>query len=176
MKFELYSGGKKVDVDVAPEGEGLKVAFGGKQFVIQLTRAQTGDAILAHLDDDDLSVVLEEETESVLRFSINGESITLGRAQTQVQAGASSSESPSTSATEKEALSSPLYGKVVSVDVKTGDVVDSGQSLLVLEAMKMESVLRADAKHKIKEVLVKEGDGVNKGQVLMRFSAAEAQE
>jgi biotin carboxyl carrier protein len=39
-----------------------------------------------------------------------------------------------------------------------------------MEAMKMESILHAAGKYKIKEILVKEGEGVDKGQALIRFA------
>lgn len=173
MKFELYSEGKKIDVDVVPQGEAFSVAFNGKRFTVRVDRTATGDAVLAYLDDDEMRVTLEDETEAMIRLGMDGQYITLGRAQAQLQTSPSESGAAAPSGVEKDALPSPLYGKVVSVDVKPGDVVDSGQSLLVLEAMKMESVVRADGKHKIKEVLVKEGEGVTKGQVLMRFSPGE---
>jgi biotin carboxyl carrier protein len=169
MKFELYNGGKKVDVEVSPKGENLAVAFEGKQFNVRLVRAASGDGIVASVDGKDLSVVLDEETESKLRLTVDGRPITLARAQVQLQAGSSAPAAASPMAVEQNALVSPLFGKVISVDVKAGESVDSGQSLVVLEAMKMESVLRADGKHLIKEVLVKEGDGVQKGQLMMRY-------
>jgi biotin carboxyl carrier protein len=173
MKFELFSGGTKFDVDVTPQGDGFAVEFGGKRFAVKVERAPEGDSVLARVDNDEIMVILEDETESMLRLGVDGQSITLGRAQVQLHAGAAAEEATAPPGAEKDALPSPLYGKVVSVDVKPGDVVDTGQSLLVLEAMKMESVVRADSKHRIKEVLVKEGEGVQKGQVLMRFSPGE---
>jgi biotin carboxyl carrier protein len=169
MRFELFNGPKKVDVEVTQMGENLAVAFDGKKFDVRLTPDSSNDALVASVDGRDLTVVLEEETESKLRFSIDGRQITLARAQTQL-GGDSSGASSAPVIAEANALASPLFGKVISVDVKAGDTVDSGQSLLVLEAMKMESVLRADGKHVIKEVLVKEGDGVQKGQPLLRFA------
>jgi len=169
MKFELYNGGKKVDVEVTAKGEDFAVAFEGKLFNVGLTRDGSGDAIVARVDGKDLSVVFDEETESRLRLTVGGRPVTLARAQTKLQAGSDASAATTPVAVEQNALVSPLFGKVISVDVKAGESVDSGQSLVVLEAMKMESVLRADGKHTIKEVLVKEGDGVQKGQLIMRY-------
>jgi biotin carboxyl carrier protein len=169
MKFELYDGGKKLEVEVTIVGENLDVSFEGKRHSVRLSRAASGDAIAAVVDGKEMNVVLDDETETALRLTVAGRPITLGRARAQLQAGLTSPSGPAPTAVEQSALASPLFGKVISVDVKAGDTVDSGQSLVVLEAMKMESVLRADGKHTVKEVLVKEGDGVNKGQLLMRF-------
>ncbi|MDV3277041.1 MAG: hypothetical protein LYZ69_01070 [Nitrososphaerales archaeon] len=173
MKFELYAGSRKVDVEVTPQGEDLGVAFDGKKFAVRLEKGRTTNEFLAHFDDDELRVMLEDETEAVLKLGINGNPVTVGRAQAQLLTGPAGSDETPQGTTEKDALTSPLYGKIVSVDVKAGDGVDKGQSLLVIESMKMESVIRAEAKHTVREVLVKEGEGVTKGQVLMRFSRGE---
>ena len=170
MKFELFNGGKKVDVEVAAMGETMDVSFEGKRFEVRLAKADSDNRIAAIVNGREISVVFDEETETSLRLTVGGRQITLGRAQPHLEAGSAVPVGPAPAAAEQNALLSPLFGKVISVDVKAGDSVDSGQSLLVLEAMKMESVLRADAKHVVKEVLVKEGDGVTKGQLIMRFN------
>ena len=170
MKFELFNGGRKVDVEVAAMGETINVSFEGKHFEVQLARADSDNRIAATVNGKEVNIVFDEETETSLRLTMGGRQITLGRAQPQLRAGSASPAGPPPAAAEQNALLSPLFGKVISVDVKSGDSVDSGQSLVVLEAMKMESVLRADGKHVVKEVLVKEGDGVTKGQLIMRFS------
>jgi biotin carboxyl carrier protein len=61
----------------------------------------------------------------------------------------------------------PMPGKVVKVNVKTGDAVKAGQVLLVLEAMKMEQATRSPTDGVVKSVLVREGDQVTAGQVLV---------
>ena len=170
MKFELFNGGKKVDVEVAVMGEAMDVSFEGKRFRVELAKADSDNRIAAIVDGREVTVVFDDETESALRLTLGGRQVTLGRAQAQLQAGSPAEAGPIPALAEQNALVSPLFGKVISVDVKAGDSVDSGQSLVVLEAMKMESVLRADGRHVVKEVLVKEGDGVTKGQLIMRFN------
>ena len=61
----------------------------------------------------------------------------------------------------------PMPGKVVQVLVKPGDQVESGDGLLILEAMKMENRLVAEAVATVAEVRVSEGDMVEGGQVLI---------
>lgn len=64
-------------------------------------------------------------------------------------------------------IRSPMPGKVVRVFVKPGDVVEAGQALVVLSAMKMESEFKAGRKGVVKEVPVKEGDTVDTNQLLV---------
>jgi biotin carboxyl carrier protein len=66
-------------------------------------------------------------------------------------------------------LLAPMPGMVRGVRVAKGQVVAKGDALLVLEAMKMENVLKASAGGTIDEVLVAEGEAVEKGQPLLRF-------
>jgi len=61
----------------------------------------------------------------------------------------------------------PIPGQVVSVNVRPGDAVLSGQKLLVVEAMKMENVITAPHGGTVAEVLVKEGEAVNQEQALV---------
>lgn len=65
-----------------------------------------------------------------------------------------------------------MPGKVLSVKVKEGDVVEVGSPLLIVEAMKMENLLQASARAKVKKVHVKEGDRLDSGAVLLSFEEA----
>jgi len=70
------------------------------------------------------------------------------------------------------AVTAPMPGKVVSVLVAVGDVVTSGQPLVVLEAMKMESTLTAEIDGRVSEVPVVAGATVAAGDVLVTIEPA----
>jgi 3-methylcrotonyl-CoA carboxylase alpha subunit len=63
----------------------------------------------------------------------------------------------------------PMPGKIIKVLVKVGDEVTSDQPLLIMEAMKMEHVLRASRDGKVGEVWCAEGDFVGDNQVLIEL-------
>ena len=65
---------------------------------------------------------------------------------------------------EEGNLSSPISGKVVSVKVKNGESVKKGEVLMVIEAMKMEYLIRAPYSGKVKNINFKEKDQVEIGQ------------
>ena len=63
----------------------------------------------------------------------------------------------------------PMPGMVRQIAVAEGDVVEDGQPLATIEAMKMENVLRAERKAKVKLIPVKEGDSLAVDAVIMEF-------
>jgi len=67
-------------------------------------------------------------------------------------------------------ISSPMPGKIFKVSVKNGEVVTTGQELVVLEAMKMEHVLRAPCDGKVADLKVSPGDLVESGQALAKVT------
>lgn len=66
-------------------------------------------------------------------------------------------------------LKAPMPGLIVGISVQPGDVVKKGDSLLILEAMKMENMLKAPADATIKTIRSSKGDRVEKGQLLVEF-------
>lgn len=66
-------------------------------------------------------------------------------------------------------LKAPMPGLVLSVIVKEGQEVKRGDPIIVLEAMKMENILKSPADVSIKQICVKKGVAVEKGQVLALF-------
>lgn len=63
----------------------------------------------------------------------------------------------------------PMPGLVVRVNVKPGDQVSAGESVIVMEAMKMENELRASAAGTVKTVKASPGTPVEKGTVLIEL-------
>ena len=66
-------------------------------------------------------------------------------------------------------LTAPLPGTVIEVFVKPGDTIETGQVVLVIEAMKMKNSIRSTRAGKIAEILVSPGQTVAHKQVLVRF-------
>ena len=62
-------------------------------------------------------------------------------------------------------LSSPISGRVVKVNVKNGENVKKDEVLMVIEAMKMEYLIRAPFDGKVKKVNFKENDQIEIGQI-----------
>jgi len=66
-------------------------------------------------------------------------------------------------------IKAPMPGLVIRILAAEGDQVEKGGNLFVLEAMKMENIIKSVSDVKIKSVKVKAGDKVEKNQVVMVF-------
>ena len=104
---------------------------------------QTG-ACVVDVGDDRYVIRVEEETRYIIR----------------TKGGAADGQSALT-------LVAPLPGRIVNVAVRPGDHVEKGDTLLVIEAMKMENEFKAGAAGTIAEVRVEPGQAVNGGDVLI---------
>ena len=67
-------------------------------------------------------------------------------------------------------LKAPMPGLVLDIHVKPGDAIQKGDKVLVLEAMKMENVIKAPADATVASIEVEKGKTVDKNQVMVRFS------
>lgn len=68
-------------------------------------------------------------------------------------------------------LKAPMPGMVLKTLVNPGQEVKKGDSLLVLEAMKMENIIKSPGDGKIGSLCVKAGESVEKNEVLIKFEA-----
>lgn len=75
----------------------------------------------------------------------------------------------SAKATGPAPVVAPMPGLIVRVTVAPGDVVQAGQGLVVMEAMKMENELRASAAGTVKAVHASPGKAVEKGTILVEL-------
>lgn len=73
----------------------------------------------------------------------------------------------STKVESRQLICAPMAGRIVRFKVAQGDMVEDGEGLIVLEAMKMENELKSQGIGRVKEIMVSEDDVVSPGQQLM---------
>ena len=82
-------------------------------------------------------------------------------------AAAPAAPTPAAAPVSGNAIKTPLPGVIIDVKVAVGDVVKKGQTVVVLEAMKMENNINADRDGKVVSIQVAKGDTVADGAVLV---------
>ena len=148
-----FTGRPETGVTAALDGETLAVA--GVEI--------EGERITALIGGEAWSGVFERRHEGVLLFC-RGEA-RLMRAYNP--------EAAAEGLDAGAAVKAPMPGKVLSVKVAEGDAVTKGQTLLVLEAMKMEHALAAPRDGVVEALSASEGGQVADGDVLVRLAEAE---
>lgn len=71
--------------------------------------------------------------------------------------------------TKIDNIKAPMPGLIIDILVEPGQAIEKGTPLLILEAMKMENVLKADGEGVVKSIEITKGQAVDKGQVLIEM-------
>lgn len=111
----------------------------------------------------------EPESPAGMPYNLGG--LNIGSAPPRVPAAAAPVAPPSDGkpVNEEKVCRSPVSGVVVRVAAQVGQSLQTGDILLVLEAMKMETNITAPWAGKIAAIGVNQGDGVQAGQVVVEF-------
>ncbi len=83
---------------------------------------------------------------------------------------AAAAAAPAPAAGGSGAVVAPLPGTVLSINVKVGDTVNASDTILILEAMKMENAIPAPRAGKVVAINVKQGDSVLEGDTLVTLA------
>ncbi len=67
-------------------------------------------------------------------------------------------------------VKAPLPGIIIEISVKEGDIVNKGDKILIMEAMKMENNILAEKSGTVSAIKVKQGDNVLQGDVLIEIA------
>ena len=132
------------------------------------TEAKTPKAVVTNDDGQEVYTVDVDGTAYTVTVSAGGDLSGISPV-TQPQAdSAQPASKPAAAPTGKsEPVTAPLAGNVINIPVKPGDSVTAGQTIVVLEAMKMETNISAPRDGQIAEVAVKSGDTVAVGDTLL---------
>ncbi|MFH2028786.1 MAG: biotin/lipoyl-containing protein [Nanoarchaeota archaeon] len=122
--------------------------------------------IIVTLDGKDYKVKVEENSEGKIKVHLNGKSYDV-ETKADIEKEIIWAGVKKSSQEGKSAVVAPLPGTVVSINIKVGDVVKEGDSLLKLVAMKMENDIVAQKNGVVKEIRVKKNESVNKDDVLV---------
>ena len=169
MKTTLYSHDTALTIEYSQKGDEIEALVDGQALTARLLSAREGSLTLL-VDGKPLRLHLVRDGQRTL-VAVEGKVYTFTHAQ-EKQGRARRSEA---GRLDPE-VRSPMPGKILQVLATEGALVDAGQTLILLEAMKMENSLAAEGAARVKKVHVSPGDLVDLGQVLveLEFTKAEA--
>ena len=155
------------DFDIRQDKNGLLV--GGESMDIDLLKLENGKFHMIHEGKSfSASLVSLDQEEKKLTIKINNRKYTL-EIEDQYDQLLHKLGMDNLASAAISQLKAPMPGLVLDVMVEEGQTVSKDDSLLILEAMKMENVLKSPADLTIKKVTVEEKQSVEKNQILIEF-------
>jgi biotin carboxyl carrier protein len=141
-RYRMALGDEVLLVDARPTGGGVWSLLLGQASTVADVTEENGSFVV-HVEGEAYAIRVEEETRYIIR----------------TRGGAAASAG--------QVLKAPMPGRVVLVGVAVGQAVKPGDSLVILEAMKMENEFKAGVRGTVKEIRVEVGQTVNPGDVLL---------
>ncbi|MFA7105010.1 MAG: biotin/lipoyl-containing protein [Dysgonamonadaceae bacterium] len=139
------------------------------------------------INGKEYKVAVEKENENNIELKVNGKPYTVevenkpapklappkkasaASAAKATSASAAITAAPPTASSSKKAVKSPLPGTIIDIKVEVGDSVKKGQTVIILEAMKMENNVNASSDGVVTKILVSKTDTVGEGDTLIEI-------
>ncbi len=157
MRDRFQSRDRIYEVSLERQGEAYRAVVDGQAFDLELIDSQAG-----------VLTVRFNGRPAIIYYAPDGSSLWLSQGGcTYRMDKPSQRRNPSTGeAGGGQAVHSPMPAQVRAVQVGEGDVVEKGDTLLLLEAMKMEIRVKSPAAGRVKRLLVSNGQAVERDQIL----------
>jgi propionyl-CoA carboxylase alpha chain len=161
-------GEREIEVHTEPDEDAVAVAIDGRRLCVR--HDWRPGLPLARISIDERTITLQvDRCPEGYRLVLGGsevQALVRTRKAAEFAARIPAKPPPDTS----KFLLSPMPGLIISIPVRAGEPVKAGQELLVLEAMKMENVLRAERDGVVETIAVEPGATVAADQVLIAFA------
>ena len=148
-----------ITLDISSNGKAFTLTVDNKTIQAEVLQAENGKLKLL-IDGQHITAYVSSDN-AKRWVTVNGQTFVLTK----------SSGAPKGGHTQHVAgeLTAPMPGQVRAVNVSEGDAVTKGQTLLVLEAMKMEIRVQSPQDGIVKKLLVKQGQTVEREQILIEI-------
>lgn len=160
MRYQFQSGERVYEVELKRQGETFRVRIDGKEYTCEVLDAQPGQISL-RFDGRPATVYLAADGPQKW-LSLDGCTYRLQKPVPRPRRAAGEQGAG-------EVVRAPMPAQVRQVLAVEGASVEKGDTLLLLEAMKMEIRVRAPAAGRVKRLLVAAGQAVEKEQVLVEM-------
>jgi len=159
MKISIDYNSQSFPIDLTPTGKSYRATVGDKTVDVEIVRAENGKLDL--LVDGERVIAYVSSDAAKRWVTVNGRTIVLTKSSGAKRSGARQDHASE--------LAAPMPGVVRGVNVGEGESVMKGQTLLVLEAMKMEIRIQAPFDGVVKSLAVKVGQTVEREQILVKL-------
>jgi biotin carboxyl carrier protein len=162
LKCEIELDGKLSSVELSHVGERAHWTIDGRALDADAVEVSPGIYSIV-IGRKSFEALVDAKNESELRVTVAGRefnaAIRDSRKWKRNRAAGAEVEG-------RQQVTAPMPGKIVLVLVKTGEAVDAGQGIVVVEAMKMQNEIRSPKSGTVERLLVVAGQTVNAGEVV----------
>jgi biotin carboxyl carrier protein len=166
-RYELRSGDRTFTLDASSGDGGVFVELNDRRYRVVLKSAGP-DLFEGSINGKPLTLRIEKETGSSIVITLDGETMVFERPSHGPERGEKGRAYVSK---RINVLASPMPGRVVALKAKKGQRVRSGDPLMVIESMKMETLLTSDRDGMVAEIAVGEGEAIQRGQTLIVYDS-----
>ena len=159
---------KKYELDIVADQLGSTVQFKGGSKIRVEGSWTPGDQLANMLVDDTRLTMKVGKITGGFRIRNRGADLMViirSKLQSDLAQHMIEKDLPDTS----KILMCPMPGLIVKIDVKVGEEIQEGQALCTVEAMKMENILRAERRTRVKKINVRAGDSLAVDETIMEF-------
>jgi biotin carboxyl carrier protein len=160
VKYSFDRNSETIQIDLTPTGKSYRATIGDETVDVEVLRAKDGklDVLI-----DGKRVTAYVSSDNAKRWvTVNGQTFVLTKSSGMLRRGHGAHYAAGE-------LTAPMPGQVRAVNISEGDSVKKGQTLLVLEAMKMEIRVQSPQNGTVKKLLVKQGQTVEREQILIEI-------
>jgi biotin carboxyl carrier protein len=158
VKFSFDHDSESFSVDLASSGRSYRLTVGGRTVDAEILQVRDGKLDLL-IDGQRLTAYVSFDN-AKRWVTVNGQTFLLARSSGAHRGGHGGHHAAGE-------LTAPMPGQVRAVNVNEGEAITKGQTLLVLEAMKMEIRIHAPQDGVVKKLFVKQGQTVEREQILI---------
>jgi biotin carboxyl carrier protein len=160
MKLSFEYNSETIPIDLTSTGKSYRVTIAEETVEVELLQAKNGKLDLL-IEGKRLTGYVSSDN-ARRWITVDGQTFVLTKSSGAHSRGHGGQHA-------KGELTAPMPGQVRAVNVSEGDAVTKGQTLLVLEAMKMEIRIHAPQDGVVKKLLVKQGQTVEREQALIEI-------
>ena len=168
-RYIVHRDGETLDVTIVEEGNGYRLEIDGETVHVD-SRSVPGSPTRSLIIDGRAYEAAVMTTRDGLDVFVSGD---VFRVRVTDELWARAEEAALAAGAGHEQIASPMPGSVVRIHVEIGQIVKAGETVVVVEAMKMQNDLAAIHGGKVEEIRVKPGDVVDQGTVLVVLGPEE---
>lgn len=169
--MEIHIGNRTADIElVNKEGNNVSLTIDGKPFDVNIVIVENGACSILNEGKSYNAELLRSDNGKKYKVNTHYSSFDVEVIDTQAKYLRMRQK---TEEKQDDSITSPMPGKVVKIPVSVGQVMKANDTVIVIEAMKMQSNYKVKGDCRIKEILVAEGDSITANQPLITVESED---